>query len=247
VVVDIDWRRVAEPQVDLSDAHVVDFIRSENLPPYSQSQFVRTPVTGAERVICDGKVGVRSLTAALTSRTGFVAIDPSEGELNAALVLLQRWPTILRQLPYIIDTIYPVGVAGQNLTGRTGSSSTHIRELPGAMFATTYCAIGTATAIVHEMAHQKLHALGIHLENSNALIINDSSDGFESPIRKDKKRPMQAVLHAEYSFMHIVALLSHLIATESRDAKCKPDAHALDACSPYTEIGRRSHGVATLR
>ena len=56
------------------------------------------------------------------------------------------------------------------------------------------------------MAHQKLRALGVSFESAARLVTNPPTQMFDSPIRKDKPRPMTAVLHAQYSFIHVTAL-----------------------------------------
>lgn len=62
------------------------------------------------------------------------------------------------------------------------------------------------------MAHQKLRALGVSIETADRLITNSPSEQFESPIRKDRKRPMAAVVHAQYSFIHVTALDLYMLA-----------------------------------
>ena len=76
----------------------------------------------------------------------------------------------------------------------------------------THNALGFAQALIHEMAHQKLRALGVSIETAERLIANDPSQRFESPIRKDQTRPMTAVFHAQYSFIHVTALDLHMLA-----------------------------------
>ena len=76
--------------------------------------------------------------------------------------------------------------------------------------------------LIHEMAHQKLRALGVSFETAERLITNDPSERFESPIRKDQTRPMTAVFHAQYSFIHVTALDLHMLAAAEgeRERQC---------------------------
>ena len=56
------------------------------------------------------------------------------------------------------------------------------------------------------MAHQKLRALGVSLLQAARLIVNDPAKLFRSPIITNRKRPMTAVVHAQYSFIYVTAL-----------------------------------------
>jgi HEXXH motif-containing protein len=81
-----------------------------------------------------------------------------------------------------------------------------------AIHLTVFDWLGTVEAIVHETAHVKLHAFGMGLEEHNGSIIeNDPCELFESPVRKDKKRPMSACIQAQYSYAYVthINLLMH--------------------------------------
>jgi len=67
------------------------------------------------------------------------------------------------------------------------------------------------------MAHQKLRALGVSFESARRIVANSPSEQFESPIRKDRKRAMTAVLHAQYSFIHVTALDLKMLAEPSSE------------------------------
>ena len=103
-----------------------------------------------------------------------------------------------------------------------GSSSHSYEEDFGSVHATVDNALGFAQALIHEMAHQKLRALGVSFETAERLIVNDPSEQFESPIRKDRTRPMTAVFHAQYSFIYVTALDLHMLAAAEgeRERQC---------------------------
>ena len=82
------------------------------------------------------------------------------------------------------------------------------------MWATIYCPFGLAEAIVHELAHQKLRALGVSFEYATTIVGNDPSKLYSSPIVKERLRPMTAVLHAEYSYVHVTSLDIHILTAE---------------------------------
>src|SRR5262249_11093721 len=95
-----------------------------------------------------------------------------------------------------------------------GSSSHSDEDKFGTLYATIYDPVALAEAFVHEMAHNKLRALGVYFEDAQRFILNPPDELLESPIRKDIRRPMTAVLHAQYSFMYVTNLNLHMIATE---------------------------------
>jgi HEXXH motif-containing protein len=93
----------------------------------------------------------------------------------------------------------------------------------GSVAASVDSPVGFAQAIVHEMAHHKLRGLGIEVNAARALIINDSSQLFQSPIRYDCLRPMAAVLHAQYSFTYVsmlnISVVASGIAVDGEDSE----------------------------
>ena len=81
------------------------------------------------------------------------------------------------------------------------------------------CPIGAAEAIVHEMAHQKLRVLGVSFESASRVVGNDRRSLYVSPIIKDRLRPMTAVLHAQYSYIHVTQLDIHILEFERDDQR----------------------------
>lgn len=63
---------------------------------------------------------------------------------------------------------------------------------------------------MHEAAHQKLFGLGVLIEHADRIVRNDLTRLFPSPI-VERPRPMTAVLHAEYSFIHVTELELRLL------------------------------------
>jgi hypothetical protein len=61
---------------------------------------------------------------------------------------------------------------------------------------------GTAEGIYHEVGHLRLESLGVWIEHHDGRLIRNAPDElYSSPVRRDKKRPMSAVLHATYSWL----------------------------------------------
>jgi len=79
---------------------------------------------------------------------------------------------------------------------------------------TTDCPLGTAQAIVHETAHHKLRAMGVDNETATRIIRNPTDQLFYSPV-VGHPRPMTALLHAHYSFLHVIELDLALLRAES--------------------------------
>lgn len=74
------------------------------------------------------------------------------------------------------------------------------------VWSTTNSLEGAIEGLLHETGHMWLHDRGIHLEEWDAnLLANSPTELYESPIRKDRRRPMGAVLHAQYSYLWVLA------------------------------------------
>jgi len=72
---------------------------------------------------------------------------------------------------------------------------------------------GCAEGIVHELAHQRLHCLGMDLDSHDrTLILNDNELKWFSPIRRDCLRPMTALIHGIYAYTFVLSI--DLIASD---------------------------------
>jgi HEXXH motif-containing protein len=71
--------------------------------------------------------------------------------------------------------------------------------------------MGLAQALVHETAHQKLNALGVHAGRAGPLIVNDESERYAHPHFAKRREPMTAVFHEQYTFIHVAALNLHML------------------------------------
>jgi HEXXH motif-containing protein len=133
--------------------------------------------------------------------------------IRRAEELLEVWPEVWRQFQRQIVAFYPLRFRG-SLRG-PGSASHGFSSMPGTLCATVDHPLGLAQALVHELAHDKLRALGVDLESATALICNDPRALYASPVVTTEPRPMTAVFHAEYSFIHVTELDIRLY--EARD------------------------------
>ena len=204
---DIDFARLAFPQADCYDTSVLLWLLSKGAEDLNKEPYQRWPTVG-EDTICDGMVAVRHAPANGLSNSDLIPVEPSHGNLPLAVSYLARWPEAYNQFKELITTVYPYSDLRQanSRVGAFGSSSHSYENELGAIHVTVDDPIGTAQAFVHEMAHLKLRAMGIMIEQADRFIVNSPGELFPSPIRLDRLRPMTAVFHAQYSFMHITAL-----------------------------------------
>ena len=212
----VDWARMAEPQDDGYDTDVTLRLAENEATPQRPLPYRRRSTNG-EATFCDGVVAVRQAPEGGLLSDTLLPAKVEHPNIAAGGALLSRWPNVYAQFKGLIDTVYPytdpeqAGLGDQAL----GSSSHSYEEDFGSVHCTVDNALGFAQAMVHEMAHQKLRALGVSFESAARLITNSPSEEFDSPIRKDRKRPMSAVFHAQYSFIYVTALDLYMLAKAS--------------------------------
>jgi HEXXH motif-containing protein len=209
----VDWSRMAEPQKDGYDTDMTLRLAEQGVTPLRPLPYRRRAIDGAV-TFCDGMVAVRRAPELGLMTDRIVPAGLDHPNLAAGAAYLSRWPAAYAQFGRLVDTVYPYTDPEQAGMGEQalGSSSHSYEEDFGSVHATVDNALGFAQALIHEMSHQKLRALGVSIETAERLIANDPSEQFDSPIRKDRTRPMSAVFHAQYSFIHVTALDLHMLA-----------------------------------
>jgi hypothetical protein len=124
--------------------------------------------------------------------------------------VLQLWPEMYEQCGVLLTSIRPLINDARMLDAPDGDHgagcSCGNTDRFGGIESTVHGGLGFAEGIVHELGHWKLHAMGVHLEDWSHLVANSPSELFESPIRKDKARPMGACIQAQYSYLHVLEL-----------------------------------------
>ena len=194
----ISWNRVAEPQVDQYDTQICTELARQS--GYSRQD------TGTDPSFFDGKVAIRS-----DARCPFPPYcrraphDHPNVELAGNLV--RHWPTVFIQFQQLIESV-------DIFLDTSGDDNISYRSYGGdygKIGATINNHIAFAEALVHEMAHHKLRALGIGLEHAERLIKCDSNQKYQSPIRYDSLRPISAVLHAQYSFTYVAGMYTKIV------------------------------------
>jgi HEXXH motif-containing protein len=201
----IDWSRTAEPQADQYDSGIILTLASSTTSPNRPLPYRRTPVGDATAAF-DGQVAIRHVYRSLPEFKGVSATHPDaptdHPNIGLAAEYIRSWPIVFTQCQRLLEAIHPVldpRFPLESAEIHRGSSSNSYERLFGTVWATIYCPIGLAEAVVHEMAHQKLRALGLSLESATTIVGNDPSELFVSPVVKHRRRPMSAVLHAQYS------------------------------------------------
>jgi len=225
---DIDWRRMAEPQEDQYDTRVTLELATRGVSPLRREPYVRRPVEGSPTIF-DGAVAVRHIGGHCPDLSRYRNGPVEHPNIRAAAEYVRRWPAVFEQFKALMDTFHPMTdtLVPDDLPEPVLGSSSHSEEsMFGTMWATFHDPLGLAQAFVHEMAHQKLRALGVSVERADRLITNRPEELYSSPIRKDRPRPMTAVFHAEYSFIYVTALDLKMIGAE-RDPRARASLHTL--------------------
>jgi prolyl 4-hydroxylase len=221
----IDWARLAEPQPDEYDVDVALWLASTTTSPGRPHPYVRT-LAGDSPLVFDGKVAIRHVYRSSPEFDSISRRYPDgpvdHPNIPKAAEYVRAWPLAFAQCQRLLEAIHPATDPEKPLESveiYRGASSHSLENLFGTMWATIYCPISLAEAIVHEMAHQKLRALGVSFESATSIVGNDPSELYESPIIKDRLRPMTAVLHAEYSYVHVTELDVHMLRAERDPAR----------------------------
>lgn len=213
----IEWNRMAEPQDDLHDSRVVWDLVTTTTSPVRRVPHRRRLPQGAPTLF-DGAVAIRYIADVPPGAPQNANGPLQHPNMEQAVEYVRRWPAAYQQFRMLMDTFHPMidtRIPLERWNVQLGSNSHSDEDKFGTMYATVFDPIGTAEAMVHEMAHNKLRGLGIYVEAAQRLITNAPDQLFESPIRKDRMRPMTAVLHAQYSFIHVTQLDLKMLAVET--------------------------------
>lgn len=235
---EIDWTRVAAPQDDGYDTDVIT--RMLGTGRYAHA----APEVVGERIWPDGDARWLPSVERTLMPSREYSILPGDDEIIAAgLALLELWPAVRRQCAMILRGLCPLtseSRAHVRGMGR-GCSCGHFGDNFGWIYVTADDAWGFAEGIVHEMGHWKLRALGIWFEDWTPLLLDHTPDEmYASPVRKDKPRPMGAVLHAQYSYIHVARMSTLALA-----ATTQPCAQDIDWAA--LQLRRITEGRETLR
>jgi len=189
-----EWSRVARPQLDGSDTAVM--LANANRLGWFRAD------SRARRTILN-RVAIRTLPVGRHTPSGWRPGDPAhEHFTEAATCLRLLWSEVATQFAQLVSTVYAVDL---DSSARVGYSSDHWTTGPFTIAVTYFDPLGTAEGMVHELAHLKLLYLGVPREGKSVLLRNSPLERYPSPVR-GCDRPMPAVLHALYSWVHMLHL-----------------------------------------
>lgn len=192
----VSWKRVAEPQSDQYDSMItLEFARRRG--------YVRRPIGGAPTFF-DGRVAIWEDSVPLPPP--YVPARHDHPNVELACDLIRLWPSIFAQCQLLIESVSIFVDTRQPYVDVVGSTCGPGVRGFGTITSTIDSPVGFAEAILHEMAHQKLCALGVQLDTAERLITNSAEEKFPSPFNYDCLWPMPDVLHAQYSYTYSSAL-----------------------------------------
>jgi hypothetical protein len=196
-----DVAKVGRVQDDFSDIDVVEMAAA------TSEGFIKTPPPVGGVTVFGGKVEWRSLERD--------ELRPclDGGRVRVVESMVARWPQLLILTQRIMQAFYPVWAIPPFPPKMFGCVSGPVKF--GHIYVTVDDEFGCAEGIAHELAHQKLASLGVWLTKWDNLVANEPDEEYVSPIRKDALRPMGAVLHAQYAYLHVLNMALRSYALES--------------------------------
>lgn len=186
----------------------------------------------------DGAMLIDSGSTYLARDTTPASLDHPNIDTGARLLAL--WPEMYSQCQHLLHRVAFFIDSRHDIDCIVGSVCGPGPDGFGSISTTVNNHVGVAEAIVHELAHHKLRAMGVDVEHAEAFILNDPAELHPSPIRYDLNRPMSAVLHAQYSYVHIAALdIKIVTAALDADRDQKIAQQSLAIILPKLEFGQQ--------
>jgi hypothetical protein len=235
----LDWSRLACPQADGYDTAAVLDLATRTGSPQPPAPRRRRSAQGAPTLF-GGRVAIRNRESGGLPAPAYAPASPDHPNLALGEAILCLWPEAAAQFPALVDTIQPWTDTRLPTSGKLapGSSSDSEEAEFGVVMVTVDHPFGVAQAFVHEMAHHKLRALGVSLLRADRLVANDPAALYPSPIIVGRERPMTAVLHAQFAFMHVTALDVAVYRGAAGDAElCRQAVFLLARNVPRMEAG----------
>lgn len=232
----IDWRRVAEPQVDGYDIGVMR--QHLNAGLYGK-KFAKPLPDGATLIWNDGRARFIRMTDYAAPSPDLQEMPWNDPLVKEGLAQLEHWPAVLPLVKDGMIALCPLTV-GRVQLGH-GCTCGNYGDDWGWIYVTADNAWGLAEGLVHEMGHWKLRAFGVWFEDwTDLLLLNKPTELYVSPVRKDIERPMGAVLHAQYSYVHVAEMCNRMLKATAAPRGDDIDWTAL-------QIRRITEGLGTLR
>ena len=208
---------MAAPQGDGYDSDVLAVLALER---YGWAK--RNPTSDAVTWL-EGTVTLRRPDDSIAGGNNQPADTDHPNIAQAEIWFRDAWPAMYQQAQRLLQTLYVyLDPRTGEQTDQTGCSCGPLFDRVSMEISTTINgAIGLLEGVVHEMAHNKLKYMGVSMYHWERLVTNgqptpeaiESGEGaflYESPIRKDKLRPIGACYSAHYSYLHVAELLRGL-------------------------------------
>lgn len=232
----IDWRRVAEPQADGYDLKVMEQCLAEGR--YG-AKTARTVPADAPLIWPEGRARFIRMSDHQAPSSDLKDLPLDSPLVAAGLANLDAWPEVQALCRQAMIALCPM-TTGRPQSGH-GCTCGNYGDDWGWIYVSGDNSWGLAEGIVHEMGHWKLRAFGVWFEDwTNLLLLNAPEELYDSAVRKDKKRPIGAVLHAHYSYVHVAEMCVRILAASAKPTSDDVDWTAL-------QLRRITEGVATLR
>jgi len=197
----IDWLRMVKPQSDGHRTHHLKALLSQALRATRSQWYQALP----EVTPCfiQGRVKLTHAFGAVPST--FKAGSLEHPHLPLAEAYLSQWPEAYQKFPEIVWGVHPVEIESDDPLMQQASFSGSNLSRYGLIYISMEDPLAMAEAVVHEMTHTKLFALGIQVDTAECFLRNAPEERYYSPV-VDSLRPIPALLHAVYSFIHILEL-----------------------------------------
>lgn len=164
-------------------------------------------------------------------------VEPTVTHPNLPLVegAMARWPAAWEGFQQFVTIFWPLHQPGMN--GRGCTSGHAILRSQRIVYVTVYDVEGCREGLLHEWGHLRLEALGVDLEVHDGWLLENDDVGFISPVRKDKLRPMSAVLHGFYAWVLMSA--GDVVAAQQGESENVVDFFR-------TNVAKMEEGILTL-
>jgi len=242
---EIDWKRIAKPQDDGYDSHIISTILNEK---YGWKKIQPT----SELRLCNGTVAIvadRQYKSNQLEHPDNHMIDGMSymtPEVCAGIDhYLTAWPEGSQMLSLFLDEYWAKWGRYMHEQAR-GSSSGHYEMksclsegwskglVVNAVYVTANDWQGCSAGIYHEVGHARLESIGIDIDyHDDKLLLNGPDELYDSPVRWDVKRPMSAVVQAVYSW----------IMLSEADIQCAKRLQGYDLKEPELE---KTHAQASI-
>lgn len=213
---------LVRPQADGSDSAAIVQMAEER---WGRPE----PYLGAARL---GRVAV-----ALAEQSIAPWVEPtiSHPNLPAIAKAMSRWPAAWEGFQRFVTVFWPLDQPGLNARGCTSGHA--VLRSQRVVYVTVYDVEGCREGLLHEWAHLRLEAMGVDLEFHDGRLLRNDNAGLISPIRKDKLRPMSAVLHGFYAWVLMSA--GDVIAAQQEGPENVVDFFR-------TNVAKLEEGILTL-